>query len=197
MHSIAQSCETLKDCNACIQTIEKTLTFYKDDEEAANEYRILLADLADRKKELDSRKKLKKSRYMWVTVNAKPDVPLRELVSRVHDLASRSFVQSIVYNFEQRSEIPHEYKGFHSHILFERCEDNKPTSIKQNLKRHFKNICDVTNNNVLFIKDDIPEDYVKDKMEYLEGIKDDSKDLKIVNDNLMRSEHNLEKIYKK
>lgn len=131
-------------------------------------------------KEMDNNKD--NTQYIWMTINPRPDIELKDMIKTVEKYVKRTFIEKYVYVYEQRASKENNKNigtGFHTHLLIKRnMETNiKTWDIKARTKTAFKNITDV-NNNKIFNYHNCPEEYVKDKINYMinKNLDEDHKD---------------------
>jgi len=99
-----------------------------------------------------------------------------------------------VLSFEQRSEIPDYYEGYHCHIIFDRKkgDDNKKSKL---LKRMASSLKKFLAPNCIDLRI-YPKSYREEKIQYLSGDKwDEEKKLKVKNDVLFRNKYSIKSLY--
>lgn len=134
--------------------------------------------------------------FGWLTINPSDKLPVTDLINRSHDFFQHhdQWFTGVVYSFEQRSEKPGEYSGFHVHALFKRNVDTPAYKLSDYLKRPWSDCCNVSNShcfNLMWIN----EEEAKKKLKYLLGDKKSEKMLKVANDKNFRLEYNLDDSY--
>lgn len=129
-----------------------------------------------------------KSPYVLLTVNPRGGITLKQFMQKIEKFVTKSFVKEYYYVYEVRNG----EDGLHSHVIFRyTC---RPYDLKKSMKTFFQDICDSSNYNILNYKF-IPEETIKDKIDYLEGKKKESKQ-KSYNDTLAyRNKYKLKSCY--
>lgn len=157
-------------------------------------YLVLISESVNAKiKKLTKKKKEKLNSY-FITVNAKKDTCIKDLVKCIDKAKTKKWIDSAMYCYEQRSETIEEFKGFHCHMLI---IANKK-KYKTDIINEFYNTCkSITTKNAINCK------YVKTQKDvdqiqlYMRGIKKDKlKQQKIVVDKFFRSKYELQEYYK-
>lgn len=97
------------------------------------------------------------SKFIWLTINPRPDVALSEIMQHVKKYVKRTFIKTYYYVYEQRGSKTNEKEmgtGIHVHLLLERnVEANiKVWDIKKRTKDSFRDITDVENSKIFTIK---------------------------------------------
>lgn len=148
-----------------------------------------LKDIQDMDREVARLRKQKISHnYFFVTVSPRPDTGLDDLRKKVEKYAKRKMTAGIMYNYEWNKN-----GNVHSHMLVYQtsCSDSK---FRENTKNTFKSLVD--NLYCIDIRP-LPDDWVKDKADYVAGLKwDPEKDDMIETDKEMRKGYGLEPFYK-
>ncbi len=140
--------------------------------------------------------------HLFITINPKPtpDITanLEHFVKKVVKFINRNFCDEAYGVIEQRGVNETELgKGYHAHIALKRNVNYRPSDIIKGAKNTFKDCCDVKKPELLNVRIH-GEDFHKDKLEYIYGIKTgEGKDIKQKMDVLFRKKYNLEIIYKK
>jgi len=130
--------------------------------------------MKDYEKELESDLKEETAKehnntHVWVTVSPKPTVKFIDFRKVVEKLVNRKLFSKYCYTYEQRGKTEDELgQGFHVHILGKRNLNYKPNKVVTHIKNTLKNICDVEKCCRIQI---IGEDFAKDKIDYMTGIK--------------------------
>ncbi len=134
--------------------------------------------------------------WLWITISPKKEVKFLDFKKKVEQIANRKMFKEHFYVFEQRSkEKETAGEGFHSHLLLQRDLKYKQNKIIKNLKNSCKHITNVENHDI-FNFHWCPEEYLKDKMEYMTGTKTgDEKDEKQLIDIVFRQNYNLSTYY--
>ncbi len=174
---------------------------------------VQMAKVKDREDELKRQIKEKNARehnnsHLFITINPKaiksfgkepPDITihLEHFVKKVVKFINRNFCDEAYAVIEQRGSKETEIgKGYHAHIALKRNVDYRPSDIVKGAKNTFKDCCDTKKPELLNIRIH-GEDFHKDKMEYIQGIKTgEGKDKKQEMDILFRKKYNLEIVYK-
>lgn len=112
-----------------------------------------------------------KCEWIWLTINPRPDIEIKETKKVVEKYVKRTFIEKYVYVYEQRGSKENKKPigtGHHCHLLIKRnIEANVSIyDIKKRTKMSFKNITDVNNNKIFHYKN-MPEKYVQDKINYM------------------------------
>lgn len=130
--------------------------------------------------------------YCFLTVNPPDQLPYEDLVRATETFVNLSVVKGASYVFEQRGKEIGDYRGFHTHILFER--NVKPYAVKKELHRIFDPLVPqlpCINTRWISSKDD-----VKNMLKYMSGDKKDpNKSDAVLNNAHMRAERSLLSIY--
>lgn len=125
--------------------------------------------------------------YILLTVNPKEE-DLSSLMAAVDKFVRKKTIKHYIYCYEVRNS----QGGLHCHILLE--YNDKPYNFKRGAKNTFKNICQANNPNILNFKF-IEGEHILSKIDYLKGIKKDSKKAGVEATILYRKENNLSAIY--
>lgn len=137
----------------------------------------------------------KSGNWFFITVNTKPEIDLVQFCERLSKFATRKFIRYYYYNLEQRGETLDEVgKGVHSHLLINTLlTKSKVTQyLREGFVKFVGNVSNIHQLNVL----PIPQAWVEDKKQYINGVKwDDTKTLKINIDKLFRENNNLKLYY--
>lgn len=136
--------------------------------------------------------------WLWLTISPKKEIKLKEFLEKVEKFAERKMFEDYLYVIEQRGQSEEELgKGFHAHLLLKRSMKYKQNKIISNSKNTFKKMTNVDNHDI-FNYHWCPEEYLKDKKEYILGTKTGcEKDKKQFFDVLFREKNNLNIYYKK
>lgn len=165
-----------------------------------------MANMKDKEEELKYKLKEQTARehnnsHMFITINPKEqgDITknLENFVKKVNKFINRNFCDEAYGVIEQRGVNMTELgKGFHAHIALKRNLNYRPSDIVKGAKNTFKDCCDVKNPNLLNVRIH-GEDFHKDKLEYIQGVKTgEGKDKKQDMDVIFRKKYNLEIVYK-
>lgn len=213
--------ETVEDVKKISAVREATeLQFYKNKYLKLLNMKYELKDLGkqmskvkDREDELKYKIKEKNARehnnsHLFITINPKPikqfgDKPaditihLEDFLKKVLKFVNRNFCSEAWAVIEQRGVSEEDLgKGYHAHIALKRNMNYRPSDIVKGVKNTFKHCCDVKNPACLNVKIH-GEDFHKDKLEYIEGIKTgEGKDKKQEMDIIFRKKYNIEIVYK-
>ncbi|UYD39157.1 MAG: replication associated protein [Wigfec virus K19_615] len=133
----------------------------------------------------------RKSEYLWLTVNPRPDVDLSRFLILSHEAMKLSVFDSGQYVFEQRGVSEGSYPGFHLHALMKRSKS--PSIVEKELKRKFDSVV----GNPLHIRISwVNEDQLDKIRKYMSGDKKDKdKEPKALNDKNFRKDNNLMSLY--
>lgn len=133
--------------------------------------------------------------HYFVTVNAKPDVILSELVKKVRKYVGRKFVKSVEYVYEQRGSHDGERgRGMHVHMLVQQVGSKMDGEFKRDTRNTFKDLVGNAATHVDIRPVNVA--HVDDKREYMRGVKTgDGKAEKVAQDRVWRRENNLEDYY--
>lgn len=130
--------------------------------------------------------------FLFVTVNPQPKFNFLELKKKVEKCISKKWIDRYAYTFEQRSEIPGTYSGFHSHMIIQ-FNDKKLSEAKREIINTFKTM--VGNEKAIDIRVKKLE-FLEDKERYIQGHKDDPDKLaKALNDRKFREDYDLDLVY--
>lgn len=141
--------------------------------------------------------------YLFITINPKcptSDIMFKEKIAHfeksIIKFINRNFIEEAWAVIEQRGTTKDEAgQGYHAHIELRRNLNYRPSDIIKGAKNTFKRYCDVKNPNLLCCQIH-GEDFHKDKMEYIEGVKTgEGKDKKQEIDIPFRKKYNLQTIY--
>lgn len=134
---------------------------------------------------------------VFITINPKPKVTFEQFKKVVDKIISKKYLlnnETLHYSYEQRGESDDEIgKGFHCHILFKRGP-KIPHEIRREFKSSCKNICNISQSSCLNFKFTNSE-YYDDKFLYLQGNKDEEKNIKCKFDIKFRKKYNLKNYY--
>lgn len=155
---------------------------------------------ADRYNALQDQQDLKShgrnAKWLFYTINPQED-NLDALIRLMESIEETEWCTNYIYSYEQRSEEPGKYYGYHIHLLFERPSDTYPSDIKKCLISKLKH-SDVkgnwNNKNPCQRNVKSEEDYYK-VLQYILGHKKDEKQEKVQNDQLFRNEEGLKQYY--
>lgn len=142
--------------------------------------------------------------YLFITVNPKllrtTGNLLKENVKNfekaILKFINRNFIEEAWAVIEQRGTTEEDAgQGYHAHIELRRNLNYRPSDIIKGAKNSFKKYCDVNSTNLLNCQIH-GEDFHKDKMEYIDGVKTgEGKDLKQIIDKTFRKINNLQIVY--
>ena len=179
---------------------------YKQNLSMKYDLELLGEDLAKLKAENLELKQLQKeqtardnhNQYVFITVNPRPNVEFDVFRDTCIKFSQRKMFSKTWLVFEQRGSTEEELgKGFHAHIECERNLDYKPSQITRNTENTFKNIVDMKVKKHTLTIQHHGEDFHKDKLEYIEGVKTgEGKDEKQIMDVKFREKNNLNVCYK-
>ncbi len=156
-----------------------------------------MSELLEYQKELVTKKaETKGSLVLWLTINPKNTIKLKDFMLKVDKFAKRKMFTKYFYVFEQRGRNRDEVgKGFHCHLLLWRCLSYPPSKIITNSKNTFKNICFV-NRFEIFNYHYLAPKMIEDKLKYITEQKySDDKKLKQSFDSLWRVNNNINSYY--
>jgi len=138
--------------------------------------------------------------YLFITINPKGEVEpynkLHKFEKLILKFINRNFIEEAWAVIEQRGTTE-EYAGtgYHAHIELRRNLNYRPSDIIKGAKNTFKSLCD-TKNPALLNCQIHGEDFHKDKLEYIEGVKTgEGKDEKQEIDKIFRKNYNLQTVY--
>lgn len=203
--------ETAEDVKKIHDVREATeLQFYKNKYLKILNMKYQLKDLGtqmslmkDKEEELKKQIKEQTARehnnsHLFITINPKPSTKLDNFIKKVVKFINRNFCDYASAVIEQRGVSEDELgKGFHAHIAMKRNVNYRPSDIIKGAKNTFKDCCDVKKPELLNVKIH-GEDFHKDKMEYINGVKTGlGKDKKQEMDIIFRKKNNIEIVYKK
>lgn len=150
----------------------------------------------------DARESVKK-RLFWITINPprEADADPISFLDRVCDLLPRrKWINQCYYSIEQRSTDPDgPYTGIHAHLLVvSECPGKtvkRPAQAHREIYSWFVKMYPTLTKPAIDLKT-YPMDFFDDKMDYLNGLKDDTlKDPKIVRDRQFRSKYGFQPVY--
>jgi len=138
------------------------------------------------------------NQYCFITINPKPEVKFETFRDTCIKFSQRKMFSKTWLVFEQRGATDDDIgKGFHAHVETVRNLDYKPSQIVRNTENTFKNLVDLKVKNHTLTIQHHGEDFHKDKMEYIEGVKTgEGKDEKQIMDVKFRIKNNLNVCYK-
>ena len=148
-----------------------------------------------REEEEDNEKLVQKSRYLFITINTKEDVPLYKLLELMKKLSSKVWIKKYLYVIEQRGETP-EQAGLkpHAHILIDR-DGKKYSQIIREFKSTIGDLVDTENKSCFNIKP-CKEEHLKNRQNYmLNDKKDEDKRLKQDMDKIFREKFTIKHYY--
>lgn len=125
--------------------------------------------------------------YIFITINPKED-DLKDLQKVVAKILKKKTISDYHYVYEVRKED----KGLHVHMLVK--YNDKPYSFKRGIKNTCKHICQSNNPNILNFKF-IDATNVNDKINYMNGVKKDSKMPGVVASVAYREKNDLKPYY--
>lgn len=134
--------------------------------------------------------------WLFLTVSPNNQVEFTDFQKKITQFSQRKMFKEFFYVFEQRGQDKKEIgKGFHCHLLLKRDISYKQCKVIKNSKNSFKNMTKVNDFNI-FNYHWCPEEYYKDKIEYMTGTKTgDEKESKQLIDVLFREKYNLNNYY--
>ncbi len=138
------------------------------------------------------------NQFVFITINPKPDVKFETFRDTCIKYCQRKMFSETWLVFEQRGSTEEEMgKGFHAHVEAIRNLEYKPSQIVRNTENTFKNIVDMKVKKHTLTIQHHGEDFHKDKLEYIEGVKTgEGKDEKQIMDIKFREKNNLNVCYK-
>lgn len=153
-------------------------------------------DLPEAKEIMEKAYKITASKppYMFVTVNARPDVTLETFKKVIDKFINKktNITYFGVYEHRGAEEISsaniYHNKGLHAHILVHYTQT--PYGFSRGAKNTFKHVCDVNNPHTLNFRN-VTEDKLESKIKYMLGEKQTSKLDKVAADVIWRAENNL------
>lgn len=105
----------------------------------------------------------------------------------------KKWITDYVFSIEQRSVDIHKYHGYHTHIYITASDSKRsPAQIKREFYSSFKSLVD--NERFIDVKRIIKDNGIE---AYLNGLKNQEKIPKVINDNNMRKQNFYELIYRK
>jgi len=143
--------------------------------------------------ETKSKKRCKKTDYMWLTINPKPDITLRDFIRAIDQFKELKPIDSYRYVYEQRGSTEEEKgKGFHLHMLIKR--HGKPFLLTNAIHRIFDKMVGIPDKHIVEVW--IDKHQLEEKGVYLQGNKSGKDKLvKSQMDVVWRVENGLEQIY--
>ena len=138
--------------------------------------------------------------YLFITINPKITTITEENIKifekSIIKFINRNFIEQAWAVIEQRGTTEEiAGQGYHAHIELRRNLNYRPSDIIKGAKNTFKKYCDVKNPSLLNCQIH-GEDFHKDKLEYIEGVKTgEGKDKKQEIDITFRKKYNLQVVY--
>lgn len=120
-----------------------------------------------------------------LTINPRPDVTLEQFKKVVEKFLKK---KTIKYYF-QVYEVRKGETGLHAHVLLQYT--SAPYDFQRSTKSTFKSICDANNSAILNFRF-IAEDLIPDKIRYMQGEKQKSKQKGVEDTKIYREKHRLE-----
>jgi len=146
--------------------------------------------------ELDLSKDSKATDWMFITINPKDTVSIKNIMKCMEKLVSKKWITQYIYVLEQRSVGDEDVKGVHVHLLLNR-NGKKPAALKMEIKNTCVKICDVSNPHILNFKYLPTDKDVCQSYNYITGTKSDvEKHPKQVKDQFFREYYNIDPYYK-
>lgn len=158
-----------------------------------------------------SMKKSEKSGNLWCWITISPDpkkfksaLDVVELVNHTIKKCNRKLIEDWKFCVEQRTDNITEFDkkypnvGIHLHLLCRRNLAYKPSKFCKNFRNSWKMwVKNVNDNNFVNMKW-CPQEYLRDKLEYMEGVKTGvGKDKKCMCDSYMRKSKGMLSLYTK
>lgn len=142
----------------------------------------------------------KTTEYIFITFNPKSTVDFETfyeiMQGKKQSVVSKKWMKDIIYCYEQRSEIEHEYSGYHCHMVIKR-NGKKMFDIRKELKSTLKSVMEVDNPHCLNFRNIKDEANLKRIINYMTGFKADiEKHPKQYNDKNFRNHYKIEQYYK-
>lgn len=128
--------------------------------------------------------------HAFVTINWKPGTTPRDTVRILDNVFQKNWINKYLISYEQRGETVEDCgNGYHNHVILYNVDDKA----KSQIQREIFNTCKSMVGSKLHIHvDKIPTSWLKDKEDYINGIKwDSAKDAKIAIDKIFRKNYNL------
>ena len=138
--------------------------------------------------------------YLFITINPKIKTITHDNIKifekSIVKFINRNFIEEAWAVIEQRGTTEQEAgQGYHAHIELRRNLNYRPSDIIKGAKNTFKKYCDINNPSLLNCQIH-GEDFHKDKLEYIEGVKTgEGKDKKQEIDITFRKKYNLQVVY--
>lgn len=142
------------------------------------------------KAKLDKKEECK-STWVFITINPKDDSNVDVFISTVHKAVSKKWISEARYVFEQRSELPGVFSGFHCHILIKRGT-KPPSQVRNEFNGTFRSL--VGSLRHIDFKWATDKTYVN-FLKYIEGNKEDGKLSKVNVDKEWRAIKGLRDTY--
>lgn len=154
--------------------------------------RMYIQQMVNAPKQIEDGRRSEKGDYCFITVNPPDDLPFMKLVNAVNQFVNLSVVKGYQYVFEQRGKVRDDYRGFHTHILFERS--SKPSFVEKEIHRIFDPL--VPQLPCINIRWVISKDDVKNHIKYITGGKKKPEKADAMKNNIyMRLAFHLEPLY--
>jgi len=126
-------------------------------------------------------------KYFWVTVNPQKDTPLPQLITTIHKMYKKKWIENAAYVFETTS-------GSHNHSHGLIKANYEAARARKELASTVSKICNVTNQHCFkFVI--LNEEQAREKMDYMLGKKKTSKMADVALTNEWRKEHSLKEMY--
>jgi len=142
--------------------------------------------------------------YLFITINPKTlrksghllEEDVKKFEKLILKFINRNFIEEAWAVIEQRGTTEEDAgQGYHGHIELKRSLNYRPSDIIKGAKNTFKSLCDTKNPHLLNCQIH-GEDFHKDKLEYIEGVKTgEGKDKKQEIDKTFRKKYNLQIVY--
>lgn len=133
--------------------------------------------------------------WLFITINPKDGISVEDFKNKILSLSKWKVFQKGSFVLEQRGENNDELgKGKHAHIMIEKYSIERKRLINR-LETTFKNFCDKPYENTINVKRKSPEHGRETLDEYMNGLKQEDKLLKVENDIQWRKKYYLQDIY--
>lgn len=134
----------------------------------------------------------------FITINFKPSATMDQIQKSIIKKTTSKLYRKydFIYSYEQRSEIPDKYSGYHVHILFFQPSGGDHNGKAEQLKKHYRSFKKLLGSaSSIDMKLDYTEQDIRRHILYILGNKRDEKMEKVRNDKNFRIKYNLKNYY--
>jgi len=160
------------------------------------QFDVIMPKLKQIREELDLSKDERATDWMFITINPKDTVSIKNILQTMEKLVSKKWIEQYIYVIEQRGIEDEDVRGIHSHLLLHR-NDKKPAALKREIQNTCIKICDVSNPHILNFKYLSTDKDVQQSYNYITGTKADiEKHPKQAKDIYFRKYYNIQPFYR-